>query len=1317
MQKIASVTMTLLMVLLLLPLVSIAAPQPVYADNPLPPEAGDVIASDTFDYDTDWYSSSESEFTISTKGELRGLAAIVNGTADGIAQDSFAGKTVTLTSDIDLDDEEWLPIGSFSANKPFSGSFDGADYTISGLKISSGADFVALFGFMNGELGNLTVSGDVSGGTCVAGIAAKVAGKLTNLTNRATVFGNGSQVGGIAADATTADIEIEQCHNFGAISNGAGERSDGKVAGIIGRTETNVSGTIRNCSNYGDINGYQYVAGIVGGNFGNVDVQYCFNSGSMVARSFGKVYLAGIVGKLHGGTIDSCYNTGAIYSNRTDKTKGHLRGIAGIVGNEENHPVGTAITNVYNTGIIGFDIEGMDHNDLNHVIAESAHISGGNQPAGPNQMGYANAFYTEGCFPQSDAGHPDSVFFKRDGRDAPAIWDTPYTTEVTVAQLKGLEPIGEQSQDILSLLGLGFLADENNINNGYPILSWQVGQEPAQPSFAITSTVLAGTATVQASAQAAQEGQSVSFSVTGIEAGKQVYSATVTDAAGNILAVEQDGQGSYSFTMPRREVTVKVVLEASVVGSPTAYQLALPQGLDAIWALSWESSYGDMQGSQVAAGATVFLTVAKNSEAKATSLDGVSAGTADINWLEGDTYYFVMPAADTEVTLDISYAPLEVKEKGFYATEATTVRSFTREQMTALATANIWYSGWSTETIPFIGRADLAVPLSTLLAETGLSFEAGDTLLFNSLDGLVRTVSYQELFANTRYHYPGIFTGSDVDKAELEPMLIVKGNTAVQTENPSGIPAVGDTLNTYRFVFGLTTQEFESPVKNVDNFPKYVSSVTVVKGTPEPIDDLPQLSDDGYYLLSTPEHVIWASEQVNEGIKPDIKLRLANDIDLSSVVFTPIGTASAGSRFTGSFDGATHIVTLLFGGPGGSYKGLFGYAEGATIKDIVIEGSVVGSMNIAGLVGYANNTVIENAQNRATVSGNNSNIGGIAGYFGSSAPGLASITKSANSGNVTGTDSTSTVYIGGIVGLATGAGVTISEVSNTGQLTGGNSIGGIIGEQSGGAVLIQATNSGAIITNNSNATNRSGGGITGYLNNGRIESSSNRGAVTGDTMNLGGIAGRATSAASVIIDCYNIGAVSSTNIARDRSRGGIVGLISVGGGVTVQNCFNYASVTLAPNSLGSNVGGIFGYCNDNVDNVFNNYYLDTSPRGIGASYGLDGYTDANLKALTAAQFKELSLATALGEAYAADLRFGTHPLLVWQIEPPAPGSGDLNADGVVSVGEAMIAAQAVVSGAAGYGLSPEQIDILDIDRDGLLTMADVVLMLRLAAGL
>ena len=50
--------------------------------------------------DTSWYNTTDNTFTLTDAADLAGFAAIVNGTAEGIAQSNFLGKTVRLGADI-----------------------------------------------------------------------------------------------------------------------------------------------------------------------------------------------------------------------------------------------------------------------------------------------------------------------------------------------------------------------------------------------------------------------------------------------------------------------------------------------------------------------------------------------------------------------------------------------------------------------------------------------------------------------------------------------------------------------------------------------------------------------------------------------------------------------------------------------------------------------------------------------------------------------------------------------------------------------------------------------------------------------------------------------------------------------------------------------------------------------------------------------------------------------------------------------------------------------------------------------------------------
>ena len=105
--------------------------------------------------DTDWYNDTDTACFISTPAELAGLAELVNGGA------AFEGKTVVQTSDIDLGNKNWTPIGETTTigsfnGKRFLGTFEGLGHKISNVKvdITSGYQSVGFFGRLSGKVKN-----------------------------------------------------------------------------------------------------------------------------------------------------------------------------------------------------------------------------------------------------------------------------------------------------------------------------------------------------------------------------------------------------------------------------------------------------------------------------------------------------------------------------------------------------------------------------------------------------------------------------------------------------------------------------------------------------------------------------------------------------------------------------------------------------------------------------------------------------------------------------------------------------------------------------------------------------------------------------------------------------------------------------------------------------------------------------------------------------------------------------------------------------------------------------------------------------------
>lgn len=764
--------------------------------------------------DTSWYTSDAASFLLSDADELAGLAVLVN------AGNDFEGKTILLDGDMDLSGyENWTPIGG--RETPFAGVFDGCGHTLSGLTIENGQDEMALFGRSTGELRDFTVTGSVSGGSYSAGVAALAGGTVAGVTSSVEVSASGSQAGGIAADGEDG-LLIEDCRNTGSVVNNTSEKSSGKLAGILGRFESG-SAVIRNCSNEGDINSYQYVAGIIGGCFGNVSVEACCNSGSITARSFGKVYLGGIVGKLQDGTVDSCYNTGTLTDEHI--ADGHIRAVGGIVGCEaDRDPAeGTAVSCCYNTGMILLNAENMSDSKY---IYMAGNISGGNQATDANTMHYRNCYYLENTFPLQDPSHPYYAKWSDVFKDNPLAYDTEDVICCTAAELAKAD------------LGKKFVS-----GSPYPILYWQAGgEEPEKEARAISLSVTGGSAETDLPEEA-REGDEVSFTVSNVTEGMQIGSVTVTDEAGSELTVgtaeESDGTTRYSFIMPDRAVSVSIVLENAADPDAERFSLRLPEGLDAIWSVRAESSYYDAETGTVPAGATVTIIVEKQDKAVTTSFDGVEVTAADgtaaeteesgARWVSGakcyGEYRFTMPESDAEAALEETYSDLTVTDDGGISV------SYTRQQMMALgsAGARTYFSGWSTERDPFVGASDCYVALNGLLQASGIAFGQGDTLKVTAADGFAQSYTYEELYGAERFCFRDILeNGSDAaDRTPFEPVLTV---TANMTTDGDPEELVCDTLSTYRFVIGQTESELQNHVKIVDRLPKCVTEIRVEHG-------------------------------------------------------------------------------------------------------------------------------------------------------------------------------------------------------------------------------------------------------------------------------------------------------------------------------------------------------------------------------------------------------------------------------------------------------------------------------------------------------
>ena len=130
-----------------------------------------------------------------------------------------------LTADIDLNNEEWTPIGP-SESSAYTGTFDGQGHTVRNLSITGDVKRAGLFGcVIGGAIRKLTVAGSVSctvdQGWCggIAGYAERET--IENCASLCTVSytGKDARVGGIVGyvPSSSSMTIICDCYNIGNI--------------------------------------------------------------------------------------------------------------------------------------------------------------------------------------------------------------------------------------------------------------------------------------------------------------------------------------------------------------------------------------------------------------------------------------------------------------------------------------------------------------------------------------------------------------------------------------------------------------------------------------------------------------------------------------------------------------------------------------------------------------------------------------------------------------------------------------------------------------------------------------------------------------------------------------------------------------------------------------------------------------------------------------------------------------------------------------------------------------------------------------------
>lgn len=397
--------------------------------------------------DTSWfdYEHPKTEYKITTEAQLMGLCSLVNENQvdkwKPTRIETFEGVTFTLTRDIKLT-QPWKPIGTGNASH-FAGTFDGNGHTISNMKVDTSLGNAGFFGYLVGEVRNLTIEGKCSSGDSeCGGIAGHLSpsGRIVNCTANIDVSGK-DKTGGIVG--FNEGGLIESCMNLGEVSGTY------KVGGIVGE---NWGGIVKTSGNNGRVTSSKrgvatYGTGGVAGRSVSptAELLECYNSGEIVSDTEGT---GGVVGYTNaiGCSVKDCYNVGTItISGKNAKnaiSEAYAGGVIGIAGVRE-----IDVRNCYNTGNIKrADVAG---GIIGHYI---------NENKADTAIHIKNNYYI-GNGVSSGIGKADDP---KDG---------------SLKNAANLTAEGNMN-DLASSLSVAYMRDTGVYGNyGYPVLRWQTPAE------------------------------------------------------------------------------------------------------------------------------------------------------------------------------------------------------------------------------------------------------------------------------------------------------------------------------------------------------------------------------------------------------------------------------------------------------------------------------------------------------------------------------------------------------------------------------------------------------------------------------------------------------------------------------------------------------------------------------------------------------------------------------------------------------------------------------------------------------------------------
>lgn len=1139
---------------------------------------------------------------------------------------SISGQNATT---IEMGSTAFTPIGNSTTK--FAGTLLGNGCTINGL-VTNG-QYSGLFGYVNNaHIENLTVNvSNDSGSTSAGGLVGVVNGTttITNCNVSGAVKGT-HQIGGFVGFAQDCVLTISSGTNSATITT-TGQYSDEKGrtsgGGIVGYVNKNATVTINDVTNTGEVkttsgNANSGLGGIVGFANGKTIINNCHNTASIT----GYAGLGGIVGYTANGSIVGCRNDGNITSSKAYNlgadSASYSGGIAGYCYAD--------VAKCYNSGTVKTT---SDWANSNQVAGIAAYLGSG------RNVKYC---YNEGQIEGSD--YVGGIVGKRAGTvsysyQAGTIKGL-YNRTSTIGHITGNDT--SKISTCWTLPGASNLTTVTNTfnHNGYTVNSEaNVAMKPA-----FSNAVLGGWNAIISTGVT-----SGTFSeITGIdqfvfypnnieheiENNKYLF---VYDTSANAVAlvpnhidsgvsvITDTTTASVAKTVPfisrfffNASSDKNLVASISPIDAPLTSTQTVYNG-------SGQKVTTDVVGADIQEKSYYFTSGNDNALAKSEFIDaGEYDIVTEVTMKVGENTYVVVGRQVRNNHWTIAQRKISFGNKVYYygetPTNAPVPQSMSGDE--GLLNGHIFTCTYANDlTYDFMYGAIPNAKKEVTINMTG-----------EIRDAAGNDVTYNYDFQN------GTFTIS-----MREGNFGVKGTTDI-VNNPWGSQGNPFVIKTAQHLVNLS--------KIVNGETPYNADTTQIVNS--------------IYNNNQYKHVV----NNNTRAYKNCYFVIVNDLDMNGSGFAPIGKDKT-YFFEGNVSGVKSIEdtsqqnrfisNLTVNLASTDNVGLFGYVrktgtEKPYIKHIVLNNSCsfVGKSNVGSIAGWAQDAIIQNCINNATVEGKGENAGGIVGKnFGTETSNcenhgtvkgvknVGGIAGSLDWGMISNVQNYATVEAsgencGGIVGYMISYS-TLKDVINNAQVQGKDKTGGVLGyyekstQYSVQPPIYDLTNNKPVegLSNVGGIIGCVAGNLTFDGNNENQKCTMSGESVKG-TFNVGGLVGGVEDGSTVTLTNFT----NNANVIGGYAVGGLVGLLR--GAIT--SSVNNADITSEYNkagtpsglSNGAYVGGIVGVAYGTISHCYNSGNISASGDNSDFLGGIVGYTNSNVSYCTSLANSSISGSNQVG---------------------------------------------------------------------------------------